>query len=71
MIRRDDAFIIPTGGTILQSGDVLFVLSESDNAEYLNNLRVRFVTPLKENISIMPGANSSKSYQLSVTRMIK
>lgn len=51
MIRRDDAFIIPTGGTILQSGDVLFALSESDNKEYLNNLRSRFATPLKDNIS--------------------
>jgi cell volume regulation protein A len=51
MIKRDDSFIIPTGGTILQSGDELFLLSESDNAEYLNNLRGRFVTPLKENTS--------------------
>jgi Trk K+ transport system NAD-binding subunit len=39
MIKRDDSFIIPTGGTILQSKDALYALSKSDNAEYLSNLR--------------------------------
>lgn len=31
LIARDDDFVVPYGGTVLQSGDVLLVLSENDS----------------------------------------
>jgi cell volume regulation protein A len=43
MIKRADSFIVPEGSTLLQPGDILFVLSKSDNAEYLSDLKSRLI----------------------------
>ena len=43
MVKRADSFIVPEGSTLLQPGDILFVLSKSDNAEYLSDLKSRLI----------------------------
>jgi len=45
VIKRGDDFIIPTGGTILQHGDMIFVISESHDEEQVHSLRSWFSSP--------------------------
>lgn len=51
MIKRGDDFIIPSGSTILEKGDILFALSESDDPEHLSSLRSWFADTQEEKAS--------------------
>ena len=51
MIKKGDDFIVPSGSTIIETGDVVFALSESYDPQHLGNLRSWFPDTQEEKSS--------------------